>query len=105
MAVTTSMLTFSTLATVLSLSPHVVSLHPLKLLADQHVDGRDLTAAEFFAGVMAISRGFNAEGQKCIPVDILMDPGNKIYDFLTDQGFRHALKLILRIRPGGLIWF
>ena len=70
---------------------------------------RDLDVVELWAGVQSIviaarGRGFRAEGfdKNRIPGTTDM-PGPKTEDILTHDGFCNAAKLVLRLRPGGLL--
>ena len=58
---------------------------------------------EYFAGRKALSKGFVARGYKCVSYELRDDPC--LEDILGDDGFIHALVLLLCIRPAGLAWW
>ena len=81
----------------------------LQSLMDHCNVQRDLDVVELWAGVQSIVNaaredGFRAEGfdKNRIPGTTDM-PGPRTEDILTPDGFHNAAKLVLRLRPGGLL--
>ena len=63
---------------------------------------RDLDSAEIFAGKMAITKASWALGLNNTGYDKVLDTEQNI---ITKRGFKIALRLILRVKPGGSVWF
>jgi hypothetical protein len=64
---------------------------------------RDLDLAELWSGVEALARYGEVLGLQTACHDQLKDLGNSRYDITTLEGFSAALKLVMRIRVGGLL--
>ena len=64
---------------------------------------RDLDLVELWSGVEALARHGESIGLRTACHDRLKDPGNPQYDITTLSGFSTALKLVMRIREGGLL--
>ncbi len=62
---------------------------------------RDLDFLETFAGDSSISRGLRLQGLVGAAMDLRFDAK---HDIMTSVGFLCALKLLARVRPGGLFW-
>jgi hypothetical protein len=62
---------------------------------------QDLDGVEFFSGCEAVTRGMTSHGCVCMPFDRVIDP---MLNMNSDAGFAHAVELVLRLRPGSLIW-
>ena len=71
---------------------------------------RDLDVVELWSGVGSLvsaakASGLQAEGFDIIRVKGVTDvPGEGNEDILTVFGFRKALSLVFRLKPGGLVW-
>ena len=78
---------------------------------DSACEQRDLDVVELWSGVAAIVSAAEAAGFTAKPFDKFRilgvtdtnDP-NTTEDILLEAGFRRALSLVLRLRPGGLLW-
>ena len=72
---------------------------------------RDLDTVEFFSGVGSIVeaarlKGLAAQGyDKQREPGVTDKPGPRCEDITTEAGFLNAVRLLQRIRPGGLAWF
>ena len=66
----------------------------------------DLDVVELFSGVESIVRAGRRQGLSCMPYDKYRLPGitDISEDLTTQQGFLHAVRLVCRLRPGGLLW-
>ena len=71
----------------------------------------DLDVVELWSGVEAIVFAARAAGFTAMPFDKFRIPGvtdtddpNATEDILLEAGFLRALNLVLRLRPGGLLW-
>ncbi len=62
---------------------------------------RDLDFLEMFAGDGSVSRGLRLRGLVGAAMDLRFDAR---HDIMTSVGFLCALKLLARVRPGGLLW-
>ena len=62
-----------------------------------------LHCVEFFAGQGAVSRALQDRGWATAQFERDGDPLTQ--DMLTIAGFVNAIALILRLQPGGLVWF
>lgn len=62
---------------------------------------QDLDGVEFFSGCESITRGMTNHGLVCMPFDKVIDP---MLNLNSDAGFAHAIELVMRLRPGSLIW-
>ena len=74
-------------------------------------DLRDLDVVELWSGVAAIVAAAQAAGFTAMPFDKFrikgvtdIDDPDTTEDILLEAGFRRALNLVLRVRPGGLVW-
>ena len=74
-------------------------------------DQRDLDVVELWSGVAAIVAAARAAGFTARPFDKFRikgatdtDDPDTTEDILLEAGFRRALNLVLRVRPGGLVW-
>ena len=79
-------------------------------IVDQAVPDRDLDVAELWSGVGAVASAATKAGFSACVFDKHLLPGitdtNKCStteDILLEAGFRRALNLVLRLRPGGLL--
>ena len=61
-----------------------------------------ITAVEFFAGVMSITKLLRALGKQAEPFDARH---SRSHDLNTLVGLVSAIWLLLRVVPGGLTWF
>jgi hypothetical protein len=61
---------------------------------------RDLDVVEVWSGCASIVHAARCKGMKAEPFDLVNGPGQ---DILTKDGFRAAVRLAMRIRPGGLL--
>lgn len=64
---------------------------------------RDLDLVELWSGVEALARHAQFLGLRAACHDKLKDPAIPQYDITTLEGFSAALKLVMRIREGGLL--
>ena len=64
---------------------------------------RDLDLVELWSGVEALARQAATIGLQAECHDQLKRPGDSSYDITTLEGFSAALKLVMRIRAGGLL--
>ena len=78
---------------------------------DSANEQRDLDVAELWSGVEAIVSAARVAGFTAEPFDKFRVPGvtdtddpDTTEDILLEAGFRRALSLVLRLRPGGLLW-
>ena len=78
---------------------------------DSASDQRDLDVVELWSGVGAIVAAATAAGFMAMPFDKFRTKGvtdtadpDTTEDILLEAGFRKALSLVLRLRPGGLLW-
>lgn len=62
-----------------------------------------LQCVEFFAGQGAVSLALQDRGWATAQFE--RDGGPSTQDMLTIDGFVNAIALILRLQPGGLVWF
>jgi hypothetical protein len=76
-------------------------LIPIASLLAATVAVQDLDGIEFFSGCEAVTRGMTGQGLVCMPFDKVIDP---MLNLNSNAGFAHAVELILRLRPGSLIW-
>ena len=63
---------------------------------------RDVDLVEIFAGERALTFAVQNQGYVAEGCDILLDP--TLHDILSDEGMEHLCKLVLRIKPGGILW-
>ena len=75
---------------------------------DSASDLRDLDAVELWSGVAAIVAAARAAGFTAMPFDMFRikgvtdtDDPDTTENILLEAGFRRALNLLLRVRPGG----
>ena len=72
---------------------------------------RDLDTVEFFSGVGSIVEAARLKGLAAQGYDLLRErgvtdkPGPRCEDITTEAGFLNAVRLLQRVRPGGLVWF
>ena len=78
---------------------------------DNASEERDLDVVELWSGVEAIVSAARVAGFRAEPFDKFRIPGvtdtadpDITEDILLEAGFRKALSLVLRLRPGGLLW-
>ena len=78
---------------------------------DSACQQRDLDAVELWSGVEAIVSAARVAGFTAEPFDKFRVPGvtdtddpDTTEDILLEAGFKRALSLVLRLRPGGLLW-
>ena len=78
---------------------------------DTASEQRDLDVVELWSGVEAIVSAAKAAGFTAMPFDRFRirgvtdtDDPNVTENILLEAGFRRALSLVLRLRPGGLLW-
>ena len=78
---------------------------------DSASEQRNLDVAELWSGVEAIVSAARVAGLTAEPFDKFRVPGvtdtddpDTTEDILLEAGFRRALRLVLRLRPGGLLW-
>ena len=78
---------------------------------DTAPEQRDLDVVELWSGVEAIVSAAKAAGFTAMPFDKFRirgvtdtDDPDATEDILLEAGFRRALNLVLRLRPGGLLW-
>jgi len=78
---------------------------------DSACEQRDLDVVELWSGVEAIVSAAKAAGLTAMPFDKFRISGvtdtdnpDATEDILLEAGFRRALSLVLRLRPGGLLW-
>ena len=64
---------------------------------------QSLDAIEYFAGDKAITLAFASAGYNAISYELKDD--SICEDILSRAGFAYAITLILRLRPGGVVWF
>ena len=83
----------------------------LSSVLDTTAEQRDLDVVELWSGVEAIVSAATAAGFAAMPFDKFRirgvtdtDDPNTTEDILLEAGFRRALSLVLRLRPGGLLW-
>ena len=69
--------------------------------ADNSNITRDLDVVELWSGVGRVAGAGRARGYRVATFDIEDDPSQ---DLTTLDGFRKALRLVLRLVPGGLLW-
>jgi hypothetical protein len=62
---------------------------------------RDCSYCELFAGEAAVSRGFAALGCTGCALDVRFSAD---HDLLSPTGFLTALRAVLRVQQGGLLW-
>jgi hypothetical protein len=62
-----------------------------------------IDAVEFFSGAAAVSRGLQQRGYLAYPYEVKED--GVLHDIMSTDGYIHALAVLLRIRPAGLVWF
>jgi hypothetical protein len=67
------------------------------VLHRERIDG-----VEYFAGDQAVTDGLRSRRYLVYPYELKTDP--ILHDILGATGFAHALALLLRVKPGGLIW-
>jgi hypothetical protein len=78
--------------------------------AVDHLCDRDLDVVELWSGVGSVAKAGRMGNRTCAEFDIdrwpgitdVAGPGQE--DILTEFGFRKALHLTQRLRPGGLLW-
>lgn len=62
-------------------------------------------AVETFSGVASVIQGFMDEGLAGVPVNIFYNSENgTFFNTETSAGFLYCIGLVLRIRPGGILW-
>ena len=78
---------------------------------DSASEQRDLDVVELWSGVESIVSAARAAGFTAMPFDKFRiegvtdtDDPETTEDILLEAGFRRALSLVLRLRPGGLLW-
>ena len=78
---------------------------------DSACELRDLDVVELWSGIGSIVRAAEAAGFTAMPFDKFRikgitdsDDPETTEDILLEAGFRRALSLVLRLRPGGLLW-
>ena len=78
---------------------------------DSASEQRDLDVVELWSGSEAIVSAAQASGFTAMPFDKFRirgvtdsDDPDTTEDILLAAGFRRALSLVLRLRPGGLLW-
>lgn len=78
---------------------------------DNACEQRDLDVVELWSGVGAIASAAEAAGFAAMAFDKFrirgvtdIDDPDTTEDILLEAGFRRALSLVLRLRPGGLLW-
>ena len=79
----------------------VVHGHTIGEFMDVEVE-RDMCVLEFWAGVSSIAREARAQGLNSAAVEL--SAGGVLNNLLGPEGFSHAVGLVLRLRPGGLLW-
>ena len=83
----------------------------LSSVLDTAAEQRDLDVVELWSGVESIVSAATAAGFAAVPFDKFRIRGVRDTDdpdmteyILLEAGFRRALSLALRLRPGGLLW-
>ena len=63
---------------------------------------RDLLGGELYSGTGWLTHAFQIAGDRCLPYDVKLDPINN--DILTTLGLLCALRMLMRVWEGGLVW-
>jgi hypothetical protein len=66
------------------------------------LDRELIDGVEYFAGDQAVTDGLRSRRYLVYPYELKTDP--ILHDILGAAGFAHALALLLRVKPGGIIW-
>ena len=80
------------------------------MVKDDKKTKRDLDVVELWSGVGLIAGAARDIGHEAAEFDIMRIPGHtnvagpRLEDITTNNGFNKALHLVLRLRPGGLLW-
>ena len=74
-----------------------------ELLCDPHLQAvnRDLDCFEVFAGVGSVAKAAAEVGHKAATFD---KATNKLHDICTNDGFDRAVRFVMQIKEGGLLW-
>ncbi len=82
--------------------PDAVFGFTVRALNDGYADGvRDIDCVELFSGVGSVWRAAQDAGFAAVGFDKTLDPSQ---DIGLQSGFLLAARLVLRIRPSGLLW-
>ena len=75
---------------------------PLMEEARSQNPGLDLHSIEFYSGQAANTKGVERQGLAAVGYDKSYNPITQ--DILTDNGFKAAIRLLARLKPGGAVW-
>ena len=75
--------------------------HALEFAEALEPPERDLDCLELFAGKYRLTAAVQDAGFTALPFDKVLDPEQNV---LCEGGFELAFRLLLRVRPGGLLW-